>query len=454
MVRHTPVLVTLSLVLVTNLGVSSAARAAEDESADSSGPPDAPKESAAPGGEQPGSGAASGTAATKEAWSVVERLPASAYPEPVTRGLYGGSLWLNMQGVQWPYMPHTGVGVSGYGWIDNDYERTRIGDPGQSDHTTRYLQQGRVLLRITPTYSSGNMFVQAQAEFVANKDQTQTQATLAVVDAEDVWVRTGAWRSWDVTVGRFEAFEVYHLGMGLDVNTDERIGAYDGAHSPPALYGATALFYRPAGPGNIALHVYPTDLLRIEALGQWGNDGVRNTLGFRPAAIFDTGWLKVKAAAEYLSAKPQDPNPALRNETQIRGGAGSAQLELAPWLEFGPNVGYSTIDAYDPTGKVTSRSGKTLSYGGFVNARLLPDFLVGFGGNYTRFSNLHKNDAGAYDTSTNTQFFLALQYLLYHQLFIKVVGGYAKSHFEYSFSNMLPYNDDLYSARVRLMYLF
>src|SRR5665213_3874328 len=38
---------------------------------------------------------------------IVEELPASAYPEPVVRGLYGGPLWLDMQGLQWPYTPQT-----------------------------------------------------------------------------------------------------------------------------------------------------------------------------------------------------------------------------------------------------------------------------------------------------------------------------------------------------------
>src|SRR6516225_2100197 len=141
---------------------------------------------------------------------LVERLPSSAYPEPYTRGLYGSSLWLNMQGLQWPYYPRIGVGISGYGWIDNDYKKTRIGDPSQSDHITKFFQQGRFLLRVTPTYTNGTWFVQAQGEIVANKDQLDTQAGQQVVDAEDVWVRTGVWQKWDVTVGRFEAFEVYH----------------------------------------------------------------------------------------------------------------------------------------------------------------------------------------------------------------------------------------------------
>ena len=73
----------------------------------------------------------------------------------MTRGLYGSSLWLDMQGYQWPYYPRIGVGISGYGWVDTDFKRTRIGDPGQSDHNTKLFMQGRYDLRVTPTYSNG-----------------------------------------------------------------------------------------------------------------------------------------------------------------------------------------------------------------------------------------------------------------------------------------------------------
>src|SRR5262245_60948530 len=106
----------------------------------------------------------------------VERLPPSAYPEEYTRGLYGGSLWSTFHGVQWPYYARTGIGVSGYGWIDNSFERINVGLPSSgTDYTQDHLQQGRILLRVTPTYANGDWFVQAQAELVANKDQSQTQ---------------------------------------------------------------------------------------------------------------------------------------------------------------------------------------------------------------------------------------------------------------------------------------
>jgi hypothetical protein len=410
---------------------------------------------AAPNAQAPASAPARSTANFPT--GLVERLPSSAYPEPYPRGIYGGSMWLNMQGLQWPYYPRTGIGLSGYAWIDNDYKLTRVGDPGQSDHNTKYFQEGRFLLRVTPTYSNGEWFVQAQGEVVANKNQLDTQATQAVVDAEDVWLRAGEWQKWDVMVGRFEAFEVYHLGMGLDINTDERKGAYDASHKPPDLYGATFLFYRPAGPGNAALHLYPTKSLRIELLGQWGNDSLLNYLGGRPAVVYDAGWIKAKAAAEYQWGTPQDPAPGKHNERRFRGVAGSVQFVLMPWLEFGPNIGYSVTDVFTPStypASDTNQSGNETSFGGFANAQVLPSLLVGAGANYATFSNLHQNAQGQFDTSTNTQYFVAVQYLLFNQLFIKLVGGYAKSHFESSFSNMNPYNDDMLSLRLRLMYLY
>src|SRR5690606_15352078 len=38
----------------------------------------------------------------------LEQLAGSAYPEPYTRGLKHGSLWLTFHGHQWPYMPMLG----------------------------------------------------------------------------------------------------------------------------------------------------------------------------------------------------------------------------------------------------------------------------------------------------------------------------------------------------------
>lgn len=450
-----------TLAALVVFGASSFARAQEaDPFAE---PPSVPQSNVAQPSQQAPANAPAGSDANFPT-GLVERLPSSAYPEPVIRGLYGSSLWLDMQGLQWPYYPRIGVGISGYGWVDLDYKRTRIGDPGQSDHWTTLFGQGRFNLRVTPTYTNGTWFVQAQAELIANLNQLDPQPK--VVDADDLWVRTGVWKQWDIMIGRYEAFPVYHLGMGLDLNTDERIGAYDqthGASAVPQPYLASFLYYRPQVPANVAFHLYPGRYVRLEFLGQWGNDGSTNTLGGRPAIIVDFGWIKFRGAAEYQWRFAQDPGPAFHNEYRNRGLAGSIQLVLAPFVEFGPNIGRAITDVFLPGGLQqdgsflpdTSKSGDIWSYGGFANFRVFPDMLVGGGFNYASFQNLHLNTAtNQYDKSSNAQYFVAAQYLVHKQLFVKVVAGYAKTHFDFSFSNMAPYDDDMFSVRLRMMYLF
>ncbi|HXJ22781.1 MAG TPA: hypothetical protein VMT03_21365 [Polyangia bacterium] len=400
---------------------------------------------------------------------VIEQLPASAYPEPFTRGLYGGPLWLDMQGLQWPYLPRTAIGISGYGWMDGNARLIRSGNINVPAKTYELLDQGRFLLRVTPTYVMETWFVQVQAEIVANTNQYNSQGTNGAIDgvvaADDVWLRTGALQEWDVTVGRFQAFDVYPLGMGLDLNTYERLGAYDpvssgGPNGPgavAALYAADFMLYRPnlSHVGNAALHLYPFPFLRVEVLGQFGNDGSLNYAGGRPAAIFDIGWLKVRGALEYQYAWNIDSMPMSLNTKKNRGGAMSAQVVLAPFVEASLNFGYASIDVADANkhGEDAGASGNRLSAGGFVDVSpipaMLPNLLLGAGGNYATFHDIQIDQ----QRSTNLQVYIAAQYLFYKQLYVKVVGGYAKSHFENQASKP-PYDDDMFSLRVRLQYLF
>jgi hypothetical protein len=431
-------------------GASSSARAAGDDPFSGDAPPAEAPSKAAPAPSQQAPASAPSPSSDASPSGIVERLPSSAYPEPVTRGLYGGSLWSTFHGLQWPFYPRTGIGISGYAWLDNDFERVVIGDPVQHN-VKEVLQQGRVLLRVTPTYTKESWFLQAQAELVANKDQTQAQPALG--DTDDLWVRTGQWNRWDVTVGRFEAFELYHLGMGLDLNTEERRGAYDASATPPDLYGASFLFYRPGGPGNIALHLYPLPYLRAELLAQVGNDGGLNSVGGRPALVFDIGWLKLKGGGEYQWETSRSAGD--KTEKRNRGGAGSAQIILEPYVEFGANFGYAIVDVFDNVGTPDQGHSYTkYSFGGFANIRVMPDALLGLGVNDVRVTDTHQDDTGRFGHFTHLQAFAALQYLVLKQLYIKVVGAYAKADFEPSFTSQVPHGNTMYSARVRLMYLF
>ena len=270
------------------------------------------------------------------------------------RGLYGSSLWLDMQGYQWPYYPRIGVGISGYGWVDTDYKRTRIGDVGQSDHTTKLFGQGRFALRVTPTYSNGSWFVQAQAELIANLDQLDPQPQ--VVGTDDLWVRTGVWKRWDVTVGRFEG--VLRLPPGHGPGPQHR-RAHRRLRQTAALARSrsrTSPATSTTGP-RAREHRAPPLSGRAPAASsfsaQWGNAAATANTGNVWAAgsriIYDLGWLKFRVAAEYRYASPQDPAPDMHNEYRNRGLAGSMQFVLAPWVEFGPNIGRAVTDVFTPS---------------------------------------------------------------------------------------------------------
>jgi hypothetical protein len=129
---------------------------------------------------------------------------------------------------------------------------------------------------------------------------------------------------------------------------------------------------------------------------------------------------------------------------------------FAPWIELGVNVGKATFDLIGPMGVVTNNSGDTLSFGGFVNARpliFIPNLLFGAGWNQTKTTTLAES-GGKHDSTTNTQSFLAVQYLAGGQLFIKLVGGYSRTSFSTPGAIMEGYDNDQYSIRLRLQYLF
>ncbi len=387
------------------------------------------------------------------------------------RGIVGGSLWMGFHGLQWPVSPfnsqppRTQLGFSGLVWLDTGYETVSSTHPDV--HRTKYLyQQGRLVLRATPTYTRGELFVQGQAELVANKQQTQGANSSPgpvlppLVGVDDLWVKAGRWNSWDVQVGRFEAWEVYHLGLGLDLHTIEREGAYDFgqvAPTPPAFYGVTRSYYRPSGVGNVAIHVYPKRFLRAELLGQLGNENGLNTIAVRPAAILDFGMLKVKGAVEYQKGTWFRADG--QQDFVAKGGGGGVQLVLDPRLEAGVNGAYSIVDQSDEAGRpLLADSTTTYSVGGFANARIVDDLIAGVGLNYTRLDDLLKNrETGVVGERSHLQGFLALQALVFDQLFIKLVAAYAKADFAPSRSTLpLPptYSNTMLSGRVRLLYIF
>lgn len=412
---------------------------------------------------------------------VLGEMPASAYPSPTprVRGIYGGSLWLDAdnQGMQWPYYPGTGIGFSGYGWVDTGLRSYHAGEstgsfPGlgtQSTQGRQFVQQSRFLLRTTPTWTDprSQFFVQMQVELVGA--QINTGQSSLVWSADDAWVRFGKWKLFDVLLGRFQAWEVYHYGMGLDLYTLERTGAVDASAgiSAPQIYGLTYMYLRQDVLGQGAVHLYPADWLRFEVGFQYGagTNGL-NTYGVRPVGIAEFGPLRFKLGAEFLESRPQTTGANNTNfsATQSQGVGGAIQLVLDPDVELGVNAAYAVNDTRGADGTLTATGmDETWSAGGFANVRVWGDLLVGGGFNYTYWvDEAFDKVVGRNDHADQVQPYGAIQYLFFKQpppspspgLIVKFVFAYARADVDPTPLLANAFRNEMFSGRLRLEYLF
>lgn len=430
---------------------------------------EAPAETAPTGEQQP---APDPAAVTQVGF---QRLPSTAYPGEASGsdGLPYGSLWLTFHGQQWPYMPATGtvprfmVGLSGWGWVDTSYEKfspwTSSSAQASSisqDNVRQWIQQARLLLRVTPTYSlSSGYFVQGQAELVGTEDQTINRGDLGGADTDNLWLRLGQWKTWDFQVGRFEGWEVFHLGMGLDQNTYERngaVGPYDAGNYNISFYGLTDNQFRPSGAaGNLAVHYYPLRFLRFEVLGTVGNSAGYPMLATRPVAILDLGWLKLKGGVEYQHLS--DKNPSALDYTTKKGLGGAIQFVFLPHIEFGLNAAQGTVWSVDQQGRYSPTGSYTrTSVGGFANVsngNPRHPLLFGVGGMYTQTEDQNNSlGNGEVDKIWLWQSFAAVQYVAFQQLYIKLVAGYSRGH--WSIPGPVAWDDEMYSLRLRFSLYF
>jgi hypothetical protein len=422
-----------------------------------------------------------------------EQMGPDTYPGQM-RGIEGGSLWLErtFHGLQWPRNSRTGIGISGMFWADSGIKTvTRDLEVPPTPNSNMDVEQARGVLRLTPTYVSGNFFVQGQAELVANGCQGQATTAGACSYAgtfttDDLYLRVGHWNVWDLQVGRFQGWEVYHLGMGMDPFTYERMGALmAGVESnpkleAPTLYGLNTMQDRSTdglAVGYTALHGYFTDFLRAELLAKAGSskhlssnlDGsgtAYNYLGVRPTVIVDVGWLKLKLGAEWQkrtnTTQDLDPgNPPKKKDPvpeRLNKGVGAAlQFVLAPHFEVGVNGAYGTQSETDGMARdIPELCFTTKSVGGFANARVYDGLLVGLGLNFTELVDKFKasDDSKANNYTSHLQGFVAVQYLLARQLYIKLAAGYAQAKLQPSDANLPAWTNKMISGRLRLMYIF
>lgn len=408
----------------------------------------------------------------------VERLPGSAYPAVQVRGIKYGSLWRTFHGQQWPVMPMLAgepamrLGFSGYVW--NDLSNTRLtADESLSGNAVfdqvRWTTQTRGVLRMTPTYNAGDdWFVQGNAELVVQGDQRSDPNVGALGTTDDVFVRVGKWNLFDITVGRFQGWEIAnHYGMALDINTLERSGAWMVTASIPKPtdgYGLTYFWDRQnLRLGAYALHLYPTEYLRAEILGHIGEGpGSASTpyqMDIRPSAIFDIGWVKVKAGWEYGKAIPQDTTLKLRDTKNGFGFA--AQFVLDPWVELGGSFARGFQDLEDINGVPDLIGSNTVqTFGGFLNASPgIEPLVIGFGAFWNHWENFRINNTpgphqGETDQNDQRLMYGAVQYTIWEQLYLKLVMAHASNEVADFRTGIPAYTNTALSARFRAEVLF
>lgn len=395
----------------------------------------------------------------------LEVLPPSAYPNNPIVGIRGGSLSLVMAGMQWPYMPAYGddqpklrIGISGSSWVDFNYRAVRPGLSSDPDAQEARVQ-GRLTLRVTPVYNfKDGWFGQSRIEFVGITEQQNEPNKY--VDLDEAWVRLGKWNLFDLTVGRIQGFEVYHFGMGLDINTQEREGARaiggGSGVSAQQPYALTDLWDRGLNNGAIALHLYTPKWLRLEMLGRMGLSSGGNDLGLRPAGIIDLGMLKLKGGYEYRVQVPfQEGNP---QKTETKGFGGSVNFVYDPWIELGAGVAHRVIDVTnDKGGPDIFASSDTTTWGGFLNVRpYFENWMVGIGYHNTYWENFNYDPFGEAENQVHQQMFGAVQYQLWDRFFFKYVLSYSSAKIERR--SEVPtddgYTNQQIGHRMRFMMLF
>jgi hypothetical protein len=374
--------------------------------------------------------------------------PAPRLAEPELWGLAGPSPYYPADGLQSP-LRDDGLHLGGDMWIDSGYESSRRGLEGEPDQAF-WLQQGRFMLDATATHTWRRFFAQAKGQLLAHVEEIPGDE---YIDTDDAWIRFGTWDLWDLQLGRFEAWEVYHKGEGLERDTLEDKGAFDG----PDIYEVNYAFYRQNGFGQLAAHLYPLSWLRFELGTVFGNELGYNSYGLRPVGMVDLGWLKLKLAGEWRKLKNQEEGRKQWEEKRGLGGGVSFNFDhLHPVvrLHFGANAACGLVDKVDAFGKVDERgSPDTLSLGGFADLGLW-SAVLGLGYNHTLQGDRQLNDqTGREGHFTHQQAFASLRHpLVFSWLTAKLVVAWARADLRPAFENSRV--NDMISVRLRLAMTF
>ena len=303
------------------------------------------------------------------------------------------------------------------------------------------------------------------------------------INVDDAWGKFGQEGSWDVQVGRFEAWQVYNKFPLRDrdarpeVELNESAGAFDlftledtGALCRPPIstggycvdmYEVNHILLREEV-GSVAFHAFPHKTLKLELHGKYGEqNGQTNHLGGRLAVIFrPVDFLQLSAGAELRTQNQSSPvklaNPdgtftERENGGRLdRRGAGGGLLVSAGPVEVALNAAIGLVDFWDQMGvTIADNSPQIVSYGGYGQVTLGPITVGGAANNTVR-------TAPSENLQTHLQTAGYVYYPFWDNLSLKLVGTYARGTDDPFIlrDTRVPPTNDFVGARLRLKYVF
>ena len=319
------------------------------------------------------------------------------------------------------WSPLTWAGGQLFGQVELDVGYATYKYPEYQDRPEETLHDMRGRFVLGPLFHrdlSGGYYLSVLAQFVAWVREQEQQYQ---INADDVYVQLGNGTNWDLQVGRFMTWRVYHRGLGFDIFTLEDQGtskSYPISNGDFAVktYEVDYIFLRNSPyvggevAGRAAFHYYPADILGFELAAAYGLAGSRslNTLGGRLAADLQWEFLRLSAAAEYRRQRQTGPLHAIQNagtpqevsvECALCGGSnnygfgGGAMVTFSPvriggGVARGTDKGYAnTADEDGVAGPNSEASGHRMSVGGFAEldlGTLLLERSVILGAGYNR----------------------------------------------------------------------
>ncbi len=343
------------------------------------------------------------------------------------------------QRLQVPQVLGADLRFSGYFWADTGYLARQNAQQGQYDQNVAYLQ-GRFVLGAGISRGFGNYFGAAKVEFLGLVNEyARSQYEPHTLDA---YVRIGHNKWWDVQVGRFLAWEIYHRGQGIEFWTAEEAGALGG----PSLYWLDLTRGYRNESGQAAVHFYPFSFLKFEVAGVYGQENNQNNYGVRPALHFTWRNLQIMAGYEWYGLRPQTIADKVRS-TQY-GFAGQLRYTFFKHVTAGVNFAQQYATFIDIQGLADSaRSLDKYTAGGYLDI----DFLqhsIGLGYHHTNQLNVRN------ENNRHHQAFISYLYRLPIQgLSLKAVYGFALAHIE-DVDTRSSWENTNHSFRLRISYEF